>query len=922
MAELQIRTGEGEERTVPLENRPVTFGRDASQVDVALGEQRASRLHCTFEPVGEGWRVVDNQSSNGTWLGGCPVLAARLQPGDELEIGETVITYWGKAAEKTETPRAARRPRTSRPPWGALAVPVLLAAGAFAAVGWARDESETSAERAWERIAEMETERARLAKDPAETVRLLRSARDEFSEAEHATAGLRRIEAALAIARSPGQATDAEAPRWRKVLDELDAAASRLSASQRRVRLADLLSRYVDDPAAVAEIADRLRRAVGDQKSGAAESLASVESRSREALSAGRFGEAVAAWEEWLLVSPPPDRTVERRIAQALAAARRGAGDVAQKAVADAARLKKDGRADAAEKLLAATAQRIEGTGWDAWFEAVTGRGGTANPGMTPVAGGPGSGAGTSTVDPSTLAREKALLIVAEVTDLAGKLEFDQALTALERAIPEVTDDAFRRELESRAEDLRAEGKLARELYDRVAAGARGFGVIDVGDERLRVEGASPTGISLAGPGSEPAREYKLAEIGGPGLRLLLTRAKLPPDLWLPAALLLHDAADRTGYMTFLRRALEGDPEASEADREELRKTASRAHARVTGCELAEGGFMPHPEKAEEVLPYHDWNALRNAGRIAELKGTVAKIMVKIAESKQQKSIDRLAETYAKLEAARDHALELIFDEEKYFYPYRNRMREYAPVQHEVDQRVKAVQELWADETKVQVRADGPLTKFMGEVEALRDEVAYLGGDADELVVPMERLRTYLGRKLDIRSFFVSDAELEMHEYNARVMRHNERTPTKATNDEKEQVRITNEYRMMFGHRRAVVIHDALVLAARGHSDDMARLGFFDHFSPVEGKKAPQDRVKLQGYPMDGCSENIHMGSGSAQGAHDGWARSSGHHRNILSPDWVEMGTGRSGRHWTQNFGVRQGPILPDDGGEGVGEEK
>ena len=41
-------------------------------------------------------------------------------------------------------------------------------------------------------------------------------------------------------------------------------------------------------------------------------------------------------------------------------------------------------------------------------------------------------------------------------------------------------------------------------------------------------------------------------------------------------------------------------------------------------------------------------------------------------------------------------------------------------------------------------------------------------------------------------------------------------------------------------------------------------------------------------------------------GAHKSWRGSSGHHRNLLNPSWVDMGTGRDGRNWTQNFGFSE----------------
>ena len=72
--------------------------------------------------------------------------------------------------------------------------------------------------------------------------------------------------------------------------------------------------------------------------------------------------------------------------------------------------------------------------------------------------------------------------------------------------------------------------------------------------------------------------------------------------------------------------------------------------------------------------------------------------------------------------------------------------------------------------------------------------------------------------------------------------------------------------------------------------------------------------MKLAGYQIAGGSENIYQGSGSPEAAHQGWIHSSGHHRNILTPAWVEMGSGSSGNLWTQNFGFR----IDDDWEGGV----
>jgi uncharacterized protein YkwD len=83
----------------------------------------------------------------------------------------------------------------------------------------------------------------------------------------------------------------------------------------------------------------------------------------------------------------------------------------------------------------------------------------------------------------------------------------------------------------------------------------------------------------------------------------------------------------------------------------------------------------------------------------------------------------------------------------------------------------------------------------------------------------------------------------------------------------------------------------------------MGRLGYFSHFSPIPERKTPDLRAKIEGYKGSAISENIHRGRGTPEGAHDGWIHSSGHHRNLLRRFWTEMGTGRSGNIWTQNFG-------------------
>lgn len=98
------------------------------------------------------------------------------------------------------------------------------------------------------------------------------------------------------------------------------------------------------------------------------------------------------------------------------------------------------------------------------------------------------------------------------------------------------------------------------------------------------------------------------------------------------------------------------------------------------------------------------------------------------------------------------------------------------------------------------------------------------------------------------------------------------------------------------------ILEEKLSDACLGHSADMAKLGFFDHESPVPDKKSPWDRARLAGFAGDGTGENIFMGSTSHAAAYDGWFGSDGH-RFIMFGGGDTLGVGVSGIHWTMMTG-------------------
>ncbi len=101
-----------------------------------------------------------------------------------------------------------------------------------------------------------------------------------------------------------------------------------------------------------------------------------------------------------------------------------------------------------------------------------------------------------------------------------------------------------------------------------------------------------------------------------------------------------------------------------------------------------------------------------------------------------------------------------------------------------------------------------------------------------------------------------------------------------------------------------LVMDEKLSAACEGHSKDMARLGFFAHESPVEGKKTPWDRARLAGFQGNGASENIFAGSTNPQSAYDAWFASDGHRFNLFGSANT-LGVGISGSHWTMMGGNR-----------------
>jgi two-component system cell cycle response regulator len=63
------------------------------EANLPLADPRVSYEHCRVEDRGDGWRVVDLGSTNGTRVGGRRIEAQPLAPGDKIEVGGSVLRF-------------------------------------------------------------------------------------------------------------------------------------------------------------------------------------------------------------------------------------------------------------------------------------------------------------------------------------------------------------------------------------------------------------------------------------------------------------------------------------------------------------------------------------------------------------------------------------------------------------------------------------------------------------------------------------------------------------------------------------------------------------------------------------------------------------------------------------------------------------
>ncbi len=111
--ETLVVSEKGSQKTVEVSSPVTTIGRAAENA-IQISDPLASRFHCHVERTADGLKLVDLESQNGTCLNGRKVNAAKLSPGDRIEIGNAVITLVLEDEPETQAVRPGRRKRPRR----------------------------------------------------------------------------------------------------------------------------------------------------------------------------------------------------------------------------------------------------------------------------------------------------------------------------------------------------------------------------------------------------------------------------------------------------------------------------------------------------------------------------------------------------------------------------------------------------------------------------------------------------------------------------------------------------------------------------------------------------------------------------------------------------------------------------------------
>ncbi|MBI4569792.1 MAG: CAP domain-containing protein [Planctomycetes bacterium] len=293
------------------------------------------------------------------------------------------------------------------------------------------------------------------------------------------------------------------------------------------------------------------------------------------------------------------------------------------------------------------------------------------------------------------------------------------------------------------------------------------------------------------------------------------------------------------------------------------------------------------------------------------LKGVRKPMLERLRKATDEKALTPLIREMEKdLVAAREPALALIFDEAAYPYPHDPGTPAgtlHEETQKKINDLVAAVRLCWDPFSK---KSDAALPRIVEKKPELKqwvDDLLEVDGAFQAVGEtpdpPFDPALFADDIRVIWRNLLIDAPSRDTLKYNETLEKH-------LYPGEAECVRATNDYRLMMG-RPAVEIDLRLVAAARNHSREMRDLNYFAHESPVEENRNFANRARHQNF-AGAAGENIALGSRTGNEAFASWYTSSGHHRNMLGKNHVQIGVGYAGSPgarmgaghlWTMVFG-------------------
>ena len=91
-----------ESKSYILTKEMITIGKLSSN-DLQLNDNSVSRNHCIFEKVNDNYKLIDQGSTNGTYVNGKKIKEKILREGDNITIGRTTLRFVGVKKEENFT---------------------------------------------------------------------------------------------------------------------------------------------------------------------------------------------------------------------------------------------------------------------------------------------------------------------------------------------------------------------------------------------------------------------------------------------------------------------------------------------------------------------------------------------------------------------------------------------------------------------------------------------------------------------------------------------------------------------------------------------------------------------------------------------------------------------------------------------------